>query len=148
MTQRQRLYSILDAQGNIRSPVDPVSKEIADSYEFTAFGQEMHEQETPNPWRYASKRIDPDLNLIHFGKRDYDPDLGRWLTTDPLGFVDSANLYQYVFNNPFRYADPDGQFVWAIPFVFTLFEVSLPTFAVALPTLTTIGVAAGTSLVG
>ncbi len=34
--------------------------------------------------------------------------MGRWLTTDPVGFVDSLNLYQYVLNNPFRYCDPRG----------------------------------------
>lgn len=34
--------------------------------------------------------------------------MGRWLTTDPAGFVDSLNLYQYVLNNPFRYCDPRG----------------------------------------
>ena len=44
-----------------------------------------------------------------------DPELGRWLTTDPAGFVNGVNLYQYLFNNPFRYTDPDGQFVFAIP---------------------------------
>jgi RHS repeat-associated protein len=70
-----------------------------------------------NPWRYASKRLDPELNLIYFGKRYYDPELIRWITVDPAGFVDGINLYQYVFNNSFRYRDPDGQFIIALPFL-------------------------------
>ena len=46
--------------------------------------------------RLASKRLDLESGLIYFGKRYYDPEFARWLTTDPAGFIDSANLYQYV----------------------------------------------------
>ncbi|MFI5344287.1 MAG: RHS repeat-associated core domain-containing protein, partial [Chlamydiales bacterium] len=56
-----------------------------------------------------------DLQLINFGKRYYDPELARWLSQDPEGFIDSSNLYQYVFNNPFLYKDPDGRFVLFVP---------------------------------
>lgn len=108
---------ILDVQGNVRRLIDLNTRGIADSYDFTAFGvaKRISEQNLFNPWRFASKRLDPEFNLVYFGKRYYDPELARWLTTDPAGFVDSINLYQYVFNNPFRYGDPDGRFVFAIP---------------------------------
>ena len=68
--------------------------------------------------RYAAKHFDPEVNLIFFGKRYYDPELARWLTTEPADFLDSINLYQYTLNNPFRYCDPKGEFVFllAIPF--------------------------------
>ncbi len=106
-----------DVQGNIRSLVDPATGQHVADYSYTAFGQEQRLAEGPfNPWRYASKRIDAETNLINFGKRYYDPQLGRWLTTDPAGFVDGMNLYAYLQNNPFRYVDPDGRF--AIPLVF------------------------------
>ncbi len=102
---------ILDVQGNILRLVDPASRTITSSYEFTAFGQKLHKnlkENAFNPWRFASKRFDPELGLIYFGKRYYDPEFARWLTTDPAGFIDSVNLYQYVLNNPFRYCDPRG----------------------------------------
>jgi len=105
---------VLDAQGNVRKLVDS-ARSVADSYDFTAFGVELKDVMQPNPWRYASKRLDEELGLIYFGKRYYDPAFGRWLTQDPAGFVDSSNLYQYVFNNPFKYYDPDGQWAFAIP---------------------------------
>ncbi len=111
---------ILDVQGNILRLVDPASRTVTSSYEFTAFGQELHKnlkENAFNPWRFASKRFDPELGLIYFGKRYYDPEFARWLTTDPAGFVDSVNLYQYVLNNPFRYRDPDGRFAMFIPLV-------------------------------
>ncbi len=112
---------LLDVQGSVRRLVSLSTKSIINSYDFTAVGELVSEEivyslwsylgyaEPFNPWRFAAKRFDPELGLIYFGKRYYDPRLGRWLTTDPAGFVDSFNLYQYVLNNPFRYYDPRGE---------------------------------------
>jgi hypothetical protein len=33
----------------------------------------------------------------------------RGITTDPAGFINSSNPYQYVLNNPFFYVDPYGE---------------------------------------
>lgn len=49
--------------------------------DFSAFGEVILSEGVFNPWRYAEKRFDPELNLIDFGKRHYDPLLARWLTT-------------------------------------------------------------------
>ena len=38
----------------------------------------------------------------------YSSKLGRFLQPDPIGYYDSANLYQYVGNNPVNYRDPMG----------------------------------------
>ena len=38
----------------------------------------------------------------------YDYYTGRWLTHDPLGYIDGMNLYEYVRSNPFGYSDPFG----------------------------------------
>jgi RHS repeat-associated protein len=121
--------SIVDMQRNIRQLIEPQTRLIVGAYEFTAFGEEVWKAGLDNPWRFASKRSDPDLGTVHFGKRDYDPEIGRWLTRDPAGFLDSVNLYQYVFNNPFRYCDPDGQFVFVIPIVVWGAGIALPTLS-------------------
>lgn len=50
-----------------------------------------------------------DLYLTHF--RQYDPDLGRWLSRDPLANAElrtGPNLYAYVRNNPISRIDPHG----------------------------------------
>ncbi len=120
---------ILDAQGNICRLIDPISKEIESRYFYSAFGEELQrtiDRGQFNPWLFASKRLDPELNLIYFGKRYYDPVLARWLTTDPAGFVDSVNLYQYVYNNPFRYLDADGQFAILLPLLIWGAQVAIP----------------------
>ncbi|NGX36927.1 MAG: tRNA(Glu)-specific nuclease WapA [Chlamydiae bacterium] len=103
---------LTDVQGNICRLIDVQSKTLAASYDFTAFGERLQTStkgDLQSPWQFASKRFDSELDLIYFGKRHYDPGIGRWLTTDPAGFEDSFNPYQYVLNNPFRYYDPNGE---------------------------------------
>ena len=71
---------------------------------FTAFGEGANIM----PWGFSSKRHDPETNLIYFGRRYYDPDLGCFITSDPEGYTDSANLYAYCQNNPLTNSDPYG----------------------------------------
>src|SRR5207302_6565561 len=40
--------------------------------------------------------------------RAYDPDLGRWLSRDPIGETAGSNLYSYVSNNAPNAADLGG----------------------------------------
>lgn len=66
---------------------------------------------------YTGKELDEETGLIYFGKRYYNPEMGRWISPDPL-FVEepkiaiektaSSNLYTYVRDNPMTYVDPDG----------------------------------------
>ncbi|MEI6242309.1 MAG: YidC/Oxa1 family insertase periplasmic-domain containing protein, partial [Chlamydiota bacterium] len=110
---------LLDIQKNVRHLLDPEKKVIFQSYEYNSFGEESTNIEEPfNPWRYSCKRLDPEMNLIYFGKRYYDPNEGRWISCDPAGTINSMNLYAFLLNNPFRYTDPDGRF--AFPLVLTL----------------------------
>jgi hypothetical protein len=41
--------------------------------------------------------------------RHYCPETGRFLSCDPLGMIDSANLYQGFNGNPTNFIDPMGQ---------------------------------------
>lgn len=122
---------LLDVQGNVRQLVDIASKEVKNQYEYSAFGECLHKAEAIfNPWCFASKRFDPDLQLINFSKRYYDPELAKWLSQDPEGFIDSSNLYQYVYNNPFKYKDPDGRVIMlTIPLFYWGATLALPTLS-------------------
>jgi RHS repeat-associated protein len=59
--------------------------------------------------------------LINMNGRMYDPRLGRFLSPDPYvqapDYTQSYNRYSYVWNNPMKYTDPDGELVWLAPVI-------------------------------
>ncbi|HAB39972.1 MAG TPA: hypothetical protein DCE52_18565 [Rhodobacteraceae bacterium] len=67
---------------------------------------------------YTGKEEELGMDINYFGARWYDPQLGRFLARDPVGFqngnVHSFNRYTYVNNNPYKYIDPDGEFAQLI----------------------------------
>lgn len=62
-------------------------------------------------YQFSSKRGD-GIGIHYFGARYYDPELGRWLSPDPVEQFHSP--YSYAANSPLVYVDPDGRFVWFI----------------------------------
>ena len=50
-----------------------------------------------------------------YGARYYDPKTSRWLSVDPLtDAMANWSPYNYTFNNPVNYIDPDGRYPWPI----------------------------------
>jgi RHS repeat-associated protein len=79
-------------------------------YRYSAFGEELSNTPTNNPWRFSSKRTDEETGLVYYGRRYYSAILGRFLTPDPAGFTDGLNLYAFVKNNPLTHIDLYGLF--------------------------------------
>jgi RHS repeat-associated protein len=63
-----------------------------------------------NELAYTGRERDPATGLYYVRARWYDPEIGRFLSEDPLGFdAGDINLYAYVGNNPLGGNDPLGQ---------------------------------------
>src|SRR6266446_9303400 len=57
---------------------------------------------------YTGRERDSLTGLLHYRARWYDPQLGRFISEDPIGLAGGINSFAYVRNNPARFTDPSG----------------------------------------
>jgi RHS repeat-associated protein len=104
-------YRILrDYLGSPRLVVDATSGIIAQRLDYDEFGNVVLDTNPGfQPFGFAGGLYDPHTRLLRFGARDYDSEMGRWTTKDPIRFEgDGTNLLAYCANDPVNCADPLG----------------------------------------
>ncbi|HEX8012621.1 MAG TPA: RHS repeat-associated core domain-containing protein, partial [Casimicrobiaceae bacterium] len=58
--------------------------------------------------RFPGQYLDAASNLSQNGARLYDPQIGRYIQSDPIGLMGGVNPYLYVKANPISASDPSG----------------------------------------
>jgi len=97
-----------DPIGNVLFISDSTGSIIA-TYNQEAFGNIISSTGYADNDLHLHERGQEDgyIDLYYFGARWYDPELGRWLSPEPLG-LDGPNLYQFCFNDPVNGVDENG----------------------------------------
>jgi len=98
--------------GSVRGLSD-ASGNVVDTYSYDAYGMLLDKTgSTINPYRYRGEQFDPETDSYYLRARYYQPDVGRFLTTDAVeGFMTaplSRHRYLYGEGDPVNSRDPSG----------------------------------------
>ncbi|MFK9007799.1 RHS repeat-associated core domain-containing protein, partial [Pseudomonas pergaminensis] len=83
--------------------------EIVWSAHYRAYGEisRLDIGKVDNPLRFQGQYFDQESGLHYNRHRYYNPDVGRYLTPDPVKLAGGINAYQYT-TNPTGWVDPSG----------------------------------------
>jgi RHS repeat-associated protein len=100
------LYFTTDHLGSTTALTDDTGQ-LVESITYDSFGNSAGSSFTR--YTYTGREFDTDTGLYYYRARWYDPQIGRFLSEDPIGFQGGdINLYGYVNNDPTKFRDPTG----------------------------------------
>ena len=107
-------YALLtDHLGSLRLVVNTSTGAVVQRMDYDPWGKVINDEHTgfdPLPFGFAGGIYDRDTELVHFGAREYDPAVGRWISKDPIRFAGGdTNIFAYVGGDPVNLVDPSGQ---------------------------------------
>ncbi len=95
-TSSATFFPTYDANGNITAYLD-ASDNAVYTAEYSPFGKAFNETGTaPCAFGFSTIYRDQETGFLAYRFRYYDPNLGRWLSRDPIGEWGGVNLYGMV----------------------------------------------------
>ncbi len=100
-------YSYLtDALGSTMALTDSTGAQQA-TYSYGPYGSMSITGSTTNSYGYTGRESD-GLGIDYYRARYYNPQTGRFISEDPMGFRAGPNFYAYAGDDPIDFIDPFG----------------------------------------
>jgi len=108
-TQAEELYYIHTNHLGAPSVLTDEEQNVVWEGDYRPFGEVVDIiSNVDQPIRFPGQYEDTESNYYYNYFRDYDPGLGRYLQSDPIGLGGGINTYAYVSGNPVMAIDPSG----------------------------------------
>jgi len=106
-------YYHYDGFHNTRALSD-LNGTVTDTYAYDAYGTVLNQiGVTQNPYLYRGEQFDPETDSYYLRARYYQPDVGRFVSTDPVegDTFTPMTFHRYLYgnNNPVNNIDPSGE---------------------------------------
>lgn len=93
-----------DGNGNISAYVRVTSGTVTSKHDYDAFGRPVWNelegtggrQMAASPFGFSTKYTDSETEWVYYGFRYYSPEMGRWLSRDPIEEQGGINLYKMI----------------------------------------------------
>jgi len=112
----QRVYYLTDGNFNVTA-LAGTDGAVLERYAYDAYGQPRvydpnwaarQSSSYANAILFCGYFRDAETGMYHVRNRYYHPQLGRWMSRDPIGYVDGMGLYEYVGGCVTAFTDPTG----------------------------------------
>jgi RHS repeat-associated protein len=124
----RRLFYHQNTLGSVFAITDAAGR-IVEGYQYDAYGRQTVFAPGPNgmvnfggddvitpgdpsglanPYLFTGRRLEAETGQYYYRLRYLNPEHGRFLSRDPLGYVDGMNIYEYVKSTPMNLIDPWG----------------------------------------
>lgn len=100
-----RRFLMADERGSVVSVTDSTGATIAINA-YDEYG--IPGASNVGRFGYTGQTWLPEVGMWYYKARMYSPTLGRFLQTDPIGYADGMNWYNYVGSDPVNFGDPLG----------------------------------------
>jgi RHS repeat-associated protein len=101
-------YYHFDGLGSVVALTDDEGDTVQ-VYEYDVYGRVgASDASHPNRIMFTGREYDKETGLYYYRARYYNPQIGRFLQTDPVGYGAGMNWYAYCGNNSTNGVDPSG----------------------------------------
>jgi RHS repeat-associated protein len=108
----ERQWYHTDTLGSVLARTD-LSGAVVANLDYQPWGEQWSPPAAAGDRQYNGRVYDPGTGFHDYGARMYWPEIGRFISADTyagdIANPASLNRYSYVWNNPYKYVDPNGR---------------------------------------